>query len=102
VFGVSQATLDTTLKDSQQVDLMITWEWLKNRVWTLAYMHGLMTEEDESPEFSLAVLFKAAQMACMWCDRYGQRSMDRHGKGFVSRPPRSLLMDLCRPRNFSR
>jgi hypothetical protein len=86
VFGVSEQAIDDALSESQKVDLFITWQWLRNRVWRLAYIHGLVDVRSTASEhLSVAVPFQVARVACMWCEVFSKDAMDQHGRGFVSR-----------------
>jgi len=88
VFGVSEQAIDDALSESQKVDLFITWQWLRSRIWRLAYIHGLVDiHSTASDHLSVAVPFQVARMACMWCEVFSKDAMDQHGRGFVSQWP---------------
>jgi hypothetical protein len=74
--------LRTGMSESQRADLLITWQWLRNRVWRLAFLHGLTTE-DGKVELSRVYLANVAIATLDICKVLSTVSMDAHGAGFV-------------------
>ena len=100
VFGMTETEITDSLTESQKVDLFITWQWLRNRIWRLAFMHGLIdTSVDGQDQLSVALPFQIAQMACMWCETFSRDAMDQHGRGFTEKicDIASLLPRLLSP-----
>ena len=71
------------LNETQKADLLITWQWIRNRIWRLAALHGLTTEDD-APELSVEYLLDVARTTLLICERLSSSSMEAHGVGFVS------------------
>ena len=74
------------LNETQKADLLITWQWIRNRIWRLSALHGF-TSEDSEPEFSVEYLIDIAKTTLRICERLSQTSMEAHGVGFVSCQP---------------
>ncbi|KAJ9097605.1 hypothetical protein QFC21_004639 [Naganishia friedmannii] len=85
VFGVDFEIQLRNLAESQRADLLITWQWLRNRIWRLAFLHGL-ARENGPVELSRVYLANVAIAALDICRDLSTRSMDAHGAGFVSAP----------------
>lgn len=83
VFGERSEADFKQLTDSQRADLFITWQWIKNRVWRLAALHGL-TSEDGPVELSVEYVVTAAATTVAICRRLPLAAMESHGTGFVS------------------
>lgn len=90
VFGEGSEADFRQLTDSQRADLFITWQWIKNRVWRLAALHGLTTE-DGPVELGVEYVVSAAATTVAICRRLPLSAMEAHGTGFVSPHPRSTL-----------
>lgn len=71
------------LNETQKADLLITWQWIRNRIWRLASLHGFSTEDGE-PELSVEYVLDIARTALGICERLSSGSMEAHGIGFVS------------------
>ncbi|KAL7424686.1 hypothetical protein Q5752_000370 [Cryptotrichosporon argae] len=101
VFGEDEATL-SELDESQKADLLITWQWLRNRMWRLAASHGLVgassgegtgsddgsdseDEADEADELTLDYAVDVAATTGSICRRLSRASMEAHGTGFVEK-----------------
>lgn len=100
VFGINEAEITDSLTESQKVDLIITWQWLRNRIWRLAFTHGLVdTLSNRQDALSVARPFQIAQMVCMWCETFSRDAMDQHGRGFTEKicDIASLLPKLLTP-----
>jgi len=78
------------LEEIQRADLLVTWQWLRNRVWCLAQRHGLIhtTEGQGSavgwelgPDYPIDV----ALTTVGFCREFAFRSMEAHGAGFVEK-----------------
>ncbi|WWC89638.1 uncharacterized protein L201_004563 [Kwoniella dendrophila CBS 6074] len=82
VFG-SEIAL-TGLSEVQQADLLITWQWLRNRVWRLAAGHGL-TEEGGEEELSVEYVVEVANTTVLICRRLSANALEAHGCGFVEK-----------------
>ena len=82
VFGEGSETDFKQLTDSQRADLFITWQWLKNRVWKLAALHGL-TSEDGPYELGVEYVVNAAATTVAICQRLPLSAIEAHGIGFV-------------------
>jgi hypothetical protein len=96
VFGEGSETDFKQLTDSQRADLFITWQWVKNRIWRLAAIHGLTTE-DGAPELGVGYVVSAAMTTVAICRRLPLSAMESHGTGFVS--PRRCLVLISSLRN---
>lgn len=96
VFGDEDGLL--ALTESQKADLLITWQWIRNRIWRLAALHGLtgpVSEgregegggEDwgERPELTPAYVLDVAATAVAICRRLSLAAMEAHGVGFVEK-----------------
>lgn len=83
VFGPGSEADFRQLTDSQRADLFITWQWLKNRIWRLAALHGITTE-DGPPELGVDYVVSAAATTVAICRRLPLSAMEAHGTGFVS------------------
>jgi hypothetical protein len=83
VFGEGSEINLKQLTDSQRADLFITWQWIKNRVWRLAALHGVTTE-DGPPELGVEYVVSAAATTVAICRRLPLSAMEAHGTGFVS------------------
>jgi hypothetical protein len=83
VFGDGSESDFKQLTDSQRADLFITWQWVKNRIWRLAALHGLTTEEGPS-ELGVGYVVSAAVTTVAICRRLPLSAMESHGTGFVS------------------
>ncbi|WWC63758.1 uncharacterized protein I303_106363 [Kwoniella dejecticola CBS 10117] len=82
VFGSDIAL--TGLSDVQQADLLITWQWLRNRIWRLAAGHGL-TEDESSKELGLGYVVDVASATVLICRRLNVEALEAHGCGFVEK-----------------
>jgi hypothetical protein len=74
------------LSEVQKADLLITWQWLRNRIWRLAACHGL-TREGAEYELSAEYVVDVATTTVAICKRLSLRAMEAHGTGFVSHYP---------------
>lgn len=93
VFGDEDGLLELT--ESQKADLLITWQWIRNRIWRLAALHGLtqpMREDGEgeegdmdTPELTPAYVLDAAATTVAICRRLSLAAMEAHGVGFVEK-----------------
>jgi len=93
VFG-DEAALHS-LSEPQKADLLITWQWLRNRIWKLAHTHGL-TVEGAEPELSVEHVVEIASTSIAICKRLSLASMEEHGTGFVEKlyDIASIITDL--------
>ncbi len=82
VFGEGFATQHAVLTDSQRSDLLVTWQWLKNRLWRLAMLHGL-TGEGQEPQLSAYFVYNTAVMTLGICQGLSKSAMEAHGTGWV-------------------
>ena len=101
---VLSASLDF-LSESERADVLVTWQWLRNRVWTLAQSHGLTHKADDphlmdvAPELSTDYPVDVALFTIELCQLLPFTSMETHGRGFVEKlyniaaTPTALLMD---------
>ena len=83
VFGPDFDRQLADLTESQKADLLITWQWLKNRIWHLGGLHGL-TREDAEPELSIQFVMDVAKTTVTICQGLSLPAMEAHGTGFVS------------------
>lgn len=81
VFGTDLDLPSTS--EAQKADLMITWQWLRNRIWRLAARHGI-TREDGDWELSTDYLANVATSTVDICKGLSITAMESHGAGFVS------------------
>jgi hypothetical protein len=91
VFGHDFETQVRTLTESQRADLLITWQWLRNRIWRLTFLHGL-AREGGPVELSRVYLANVAIATLDICKDLSTWSMDAHGAGFVSPPVSSCVL----------
>lgn len=73
-----------SLSESQKADLLITWQWLRNRIWKIGFNHGFMTESGEE-ELRLEHVVEIASNCVAICQRLSLLSMEAHGTGFVEK-----------------
>ncbi|GHJ89561.1 hypothetical protein NliqN6_5963 [Naganishia liquefaciens] len=114
VFGVDLAHHErrADMTESQRADLLITWQWLRNRMWKLAERHGMTTTNTaQGPiELSHMYLARVAIATLNICKGLSTSSMDAHGAGFAqklydiaSAVPELLRQDVVHePALFSR
>jgi hypothetical protein len=100
VFGEGSETDFKQLTDSQRADLFITWQWVKNRIWRLAAIHGLTTE-DGAPELGVGYVVSAAMTTVAICRRLPLSAMESHGTGFVSHPTDRVQRLMSSWRNYT-
>lgn len=90
------------LSEVQKADLLVTWQWIRNRIWHLAHLHGL-TGEDRAKELGFGYPVEVALTTVAICKRLSIPSMEAHGTGFVScsviPQAATLLIDLDRSRS---
>lgn len=82
VFGGEEGLL--ALTEAQKADLLITWQWMRNRIWRLAALHGL-TGDEGPPELAPAYALDVAATAVAICRRLSLSAMEAHGVGFVEK-----------------
>jgi hypothetical protein len=82
IFGDHAGRKIGALTDSQKADLLITWQWLRNRMWRT---HGL-TEEGGERVLSVDFVLDVAKTTVRICQDLSFPAMEAHGTGFVSRP----------------
>ena len=83
VFG-GNLELDN-MSASQRSDLLVTWQWLRNRLWRLSAGHGLVSE-DGPQELSINYVVDVAATTVNMCRQFPMSAMEAHGAGFVSPP----------------
>ena len=71
------------LKDGQQADVLITQQWLLNRLWQLCYTHGLLTLDSEHIELRFEYAIAIASSTLEICNSLSLSSMEVHGIGLV-------------------
>jgi hypothetical protein len=71
------------LSEAQITDLMITWQWMKSRMWRVASMHNL-TSEAETNELSSSYVLGTACLTAQVCQHFSLKAIESHGTGFVS------------------
>lgn len=71
------------LKDGQQADVLITQQWLLNRLWQLCYSHGLITADSEHTELRFEYAVAIASSTLEICKSLSLSSMEIHGVGLV-------------------
>ncbi|OCF42827.1 hypothetical protein I317_03304 [Kwoniella heveanensis CBS 569] len=72
------------LTEVQKADLLVTWQWLRNKLWRLASLHH-MTGEDGERELSVDFVVEVASTTVEICKRLSLSSMEAHGTGFVEK-----------------
>ena len=77
------------LTDAQRADLLVTWQWIKSRIWLLASLHGL-TGPFGPVELSSRYVIEIAVSTVDICNQLSFAAMECHGTGFVS------IISLCR------
>lgn len=83
VFGDDVRALHS-LSEAQKADLLITWQWLRNRIWKIGFNHGFMVEDAE-PELAMEHVVEIAANCVAICQRLSLLSMEAHGTGFVEK-----------------
>jgi len=75
------------LTEVQKADLLITWQWLRNRVWRLAQGHGLTHcgATNEDAELGTDYPVDVALTTVGICKRLSLEAMEAHGTGFVEK-----------------
>ncbi|ORX35414.1 hypothetical protein BD324DRAFT_632748 [Kockovaella imperatae] len=93
------------LSESERADVVVTWQWLRNRVWTLAHAHRLTHRANDlelmlsAPELSTDYPVDVALTTVELCRALSFASMETHGRGFVEKlyniaaTPTGLLVD---------
>lgn len=71
------------LKDGQQADVLITQQWLLNRLWQLCYSHDLLTPDSEHIELRFEYAVAIASSTLEICKSLSLSSMEVHGIGLV-------------------
>jgi hypothetical protein len=71
------------LSESQKADLLVTWQWIRSRIWRLAAQHGL-TKEGADEALSADYVVDVANTTVAICRRLSHDAMEAHGAGFVS------------------
>ena len=79
-----------SLTEVQLADLLVTWQWIRNRIWRLASLHG-HTCENAEPVLSTDFPVDVALATVAICSKLSMASMEAHGTGFVS----TLPLPLC-------
>ncbi|WVQ96920.1 hypothetical protein IAU59_004028 [Kwoniella sp. CBS 9459] len=74
----------SSLTEVQKADLLVTWQWLRNKLWRLASLHH-MTGEDGERELSVDFVVEVASTTVEICKRLSLSSMEAHGTGFVEK-----------------
>ncbi|WVW79632.1 hypothetical protein I302_101601 [Kwoniella bestiolae CBS 10118] len=82
VFGSDIAL--TGLSEVQQADLLITWQWLRNRVWRLAAGHGIAGDGLDE-ELGVGYVVDVASTTVLICRRLSTNALEAHGCGFVEK-----------------
>ncbi|WVF71046.1 hypothetical protein IAT40_005843 [Kwoniella sp. CBS 6097] len=72
------------LTEVQKADLLVTWQWLRNKLWRLASLHHMTGEEGER-ELSVDFVVEVASTTVEICKRLSLSSMEAHGTGFVEK-----------------
>lgn len=75
VFGSGWSSASLTA--AQRADLLVTWQWLRNRMWWLAQLHQL--------ELSPALPLEIATATLAICRQLPLEAMEAHGTGFVEK-----------------
>ncbi|MCJ1271516.1 hypothetical protein MMC22_011418 [Lobaria immixta] len=73
------------LKDGQQADVLITQQWLLNRIWQLCYSHGLLTVDSEHTELRFEYAVAIASSTLEICKSLSLSSMEVHGVGLIEK-----------------
>lgn len=71
------------LKDGQQADVLITQQWLLNRLWQLCRSHGLLTADSDHAELRYEYAIAIASTTLEICKSLSLSSMEVHGIGLV-------------------
>lgn len=73
------------LKDGQQADVLITQQWLLNRIWQLCYSHDLLTVDSEHTELRFEYAVAIASSTLEICKSLSLSSMEVHGVGLIEK-----------------
>ncbi|KAH8691542.1 hypothetical protein BGW36DRAFT_363872 [Talaromyces proteolyticus] len=83
------------LPETQEVDILISRQWLHHRMWQLCLKHEYLTQNDEMPEFRLDYIATIAQKLLRVCRTSSLSSMEVHGVGLVEKV-HNVAMSLVR------
>jgi hypothetical protein len=70
--------------DVQLLDVLITRQWISNRLWHLALLHGYLSDDSEDREMRPSYSFEISQEALYTCESFSNKSLEVHGIGIVS------------------
>lgn len=72
----------------QEVDILVTQQWLFGRLWQLCLKHKLLDVHHKHKELRLDFIIKIARNVLQVCKQASLDSMEVHGVGFVRSPSR--------------
>lgn len=70
----------------QHADLLVTQQWLRNRMWQLSVTHGLASDSSPHAALTPACAVEITQTTLRICQAFSRSALDGNGVGFV-RPP---------------
>ncbi|BFZ63829.1 hypothetical protein YB2330_004961 [Saitoella coloradoensis] len=71
--------------DIQRADLLVTQQWLLNRLWRLCLSHGLVFPDEPNPPLRTEHAIHIAARTLSVCDALSMSSIEAHGIGFVEK-----------------
>lgn len=72
--------------ETQEVDILVSQQWLHHRMWDLCLKHTLLSAGDMRSEFRPDYIVVIAQDMLQICTTSRLSSMEVHGVGIVSNP----------------
>lgn len=101
VFGDTWLTA-ANVTETQRADLLVTWQWLRNRMWRLASLHGLVS--DDGPQLLSSTLpWNVAVDTLEICRQLPLAAMEAHGTGFIEKlyDVISIALDVSQDRSVA-
>ena len=68
---------------SQFADIVVTQKWLQNRVWRMAFKHGLLSANSQCAELSYSYAVLLGESTLDICQSISLSAMEAHGIGLV-------------------
>ena len=98
----------STPRDIQRADILVTQHWLRNRLWHMSMLHGLVSIHPPTPEVGGDYAVDIASVMLGICDKLSMSSIEANGIGFVrfladctQSFPGLVSLPCGRPKNFT-
>ncbi|KAM0752297.1 hypothetical protein T439DRAFT_324370 [Meredithblackwellia eburnea MCA 4105] len=82
---VESPRMDGRSVDVQQADLLVTQQWLRNRVWQLSVAHGLASALSPHVELRPSYAISIAQTLLSICHKFSQSALEGNGIGHAEK-----------------